>query len=131
RALGGIELLRRYRQSLEPDPIEALRVVDQRSIAAAPHGIDDLAHRGHDARSVALRGALQNRAAIGGAERFPVDDAHGRESAQASIFSTGRTSTELAPTPFSCSRVSQKTFSRHTACTATRSSRPSSGMTVG
>ena len=32
---------------------------------------------------------------------------------------------------FSCSSVSQNTFSRHTACTATRSARPSSGMTVG
>ena len=51
--------------------------------------------------------------------------------AQASIFSTGRTSSELAPAAFRFSRVSQNTFSRHTACTATLSAVPSSGITVG
>ena len=51
--------------------------------------------------------------------------------AQASIFSTGSTSTELAPAFFRLSSVSQNTFSRHTACTATRSPMPSSGMIVG
>ena len=37
----------------------------------------------------------------------------------------------VAPALFRLSSVSQNTFSRHTACTATRSPRPSSGMTVG
>ena len=54
---------------------------------------------------------------------------HGRP--QASIFSTGSTSSALAPAFFRLSRVSQNTFSRHTAWTATRSGEPSSGMMVG
>ena len=44
----------------------------------------------------------------------------GADETQASIFSTGRTSRSLAPAFFRLSSVSQNTFSRHTAWTATR-----------
>ena len=50
---------------------------------------------------------------------------------QASIFSTGSTSSALAPAFFRLSSVSQNTFSRHTAWIATLSFEPSSGMMVG
>jgi hypothetical protein len=54
---------------------------------------------------------------------LPDFDSHG---GYASIFSTGSTSIELAPASLKLLERLQNTFSRHTACTATLSSRPSS-----
>ena len=121
-ALGGVELLRGHGQRIEPNPIEALGVVDQRRIAAARARHRRFrAPRPRPVRRRAVRAAAAPRG-----DRRSSSDFQSRMrmvgSAQASIFSTGSTSTELAPAPFSCSRVSQNTFSRHTACTATRSS---------
>src|SRR6202022_2806871 len=95
-------------------------------------GIDDAAGGSGGGFGIALRRALQRGGLLRRRQRFPIEYAHeGGAGGYASIFSTGRTSTELAPALFRSSSSSQNTFSRQTACTATRSPRPSRGMTVG
>ena len=63
--------------------------------------------------SPGYRRAAQQFRACGAIQRFPVTDLH--SAAHTSIFSTGSTSSELAPAAFRFSSVSQKTFSRQTA----------------
>src|SRR6185312_8379286 len=116
------ELLATDRELAHLHTVELLRVRAQRGIAVATHGVDDLSHAVQDIRALILRGARERGALAFGIERIPLEDFH-RDfgHGQASIFSTGNTRRALAPAFFRLSSVSQNTFSRHTACTATLS----------
>ena len=127
--------LRRHRERLKAHAVEALGVARQRRIALAPHALDD---PGGDARGLAHGAAM--RAGERGAPslRIPVmmrmalpveDDASGFSSGEHLLDRQHQQA--LAPAFFRLSSVSQNTFSRHTAWTATRSCEPSSGMIVG
>src|ERR1700693_4833035 len=105
-----------------------MRAAAHRRLALAAHGINDGLRLLQHVRLQRRGGARQRGAAAFGIELLPLENPHRR---QASIFSTGSTSSALAPAFFRLSSVSQNTFSRHTACTATRSGEPSSGMIVG
>src|SRR6185369_7029718 len=104
---------------------ESTRIFEQRSIATTAHVGNDLAHLGVQRLGVRLRRPRQCVAPFGSGQGSPLQDR--QLHTHASIFSTGNTRMELAPARFRLSRVSQNTFSRHTAWTATMSLRPSSG----
>src|SRR5256885_1742824 len=108
------------------DGIRDYKVTGVQTCALPIYGIEDLPHHGDRGRGEGGLRTLERGPPLGGIELMPVEDAY-----HASIFSTGNTRSALAPACFSRSSVSQKTFSRHTACTATRSGEPSSGMMVG
>ena len=95
--------------------IEALGQRQQRRIAVAAHRLDDVARRGRDApRPRAAPGAASAARRCAGGQRFPVEDAHGIVRPQASIFSTGRTSTERRARALQVSRASPRTRFRGT-----------------
>src|SRR5690606_34613061 len=122
-----VEFLRRHLQRFELRAVKALGKAQQRGITVAPDFLDDGARQLlHVVQRIQARTG-QRLAAPGGIQFVPVQYLH----VQSSIFSTGSTSMALAPAAFRLSSVSQNTFSRHTACTATLSVDPSSGMMVG
>ena len=108
---GGVDLGCTDAQCLGGVAVEAQRVFTQCRVALFAHARDDCTHRREDFAAVVRRGARERGAAPSRVERRPVEDLQ----AHASIFSTGSTSSELAPAFFRLSRVSQNTFSRHTA----------------
>ena len=76
----------------------ALNALTQRFDGAAPKTLAVTAEEFRAARCASVEAVFQSMTFI-----------------QTSIFSTGRTSSELAPAFFRLSSVSQNTFSRHTA----------------
>src|SRR5690606_21203196 len=119
-------------EAVELYPVVARGELDERRIAVTPDLLDDAPHLGAALFGIAQHRTREQRFLLVRVQRLPAADGkvHGF-APQASIFSTGRTSSELAPASLRFSSVSQNTFSRHTACTATLSCRPSSGMIVG
>src|SRR6202034_1429140 len=115
-------------QLFRRDAIEFERVAAHGSRALAANRVDDGLRLLQRARQQCRGGTRQGGGAARGIELLPIENLH---RLYASIFSTGSTSSALAPAFFRLSSVSQNTFSRHTACTATRSGEPSSGMIVG
>src|SRR5690606_21158483 len=126
-ALGFVEFLRGDLQRVQRGAIETFGETQQRRIAVLAHLLDDGARQLFDVLHRIEAGAGQRRAAARGIKCVPFEYLHFHPS----IFSTGSTSMALAPAAFRLSSVSQNTFSRHTACTATLSADPSSGMMVG
>src|SRR5262249_21890355 len=123
------KLLFRHCKIIETHTVEAFRVGAQGRIAPLSDRIDDLERDSRNVGARLLCRPVQHGVAIGIGQLVPLEDAHG--PAHASIFSTGSTRSALAPAFFRLSSVSQNTFSRHTACTATLSGWPSRGMMVG
>ncbi len=101
------------------------RAAQRRHLA---YGLDDGRCAARDSLVIASAGRRSRASRSATVQRRPCMY---RDTHQASIFSTGRTRSELAPAAFRFSSVSQNTFSRQTAWTATLSSLPSSGITVG
>src|SRR5579859_5554385 len=130
--LGSVELPVRYGEVRELHAVVAQGQLLECIIAPQSDRFDDVSGGRGDRRGIALRRTQQRGGTLRRRQRIPIEDAHGGGAGgYASIFSTGRTSTEVAPALFRSSSSSQNTFSRHTVCTATRSPRPSRGMTVG
>src|SRR5580704_2951606 len=110
-----------HRELVQIHLVVAARQALQSRIALGTHESDDLADGLLDIGARTLGGTGEGGLPAACIESVPVEDAHAN---QASIFSTGKTRRALAPAFFRLSRVSQNTFSRHTACTATRSGKP-------
>ena len=117
RRAGGGELRRTHRQAIQPHLVETLGQPQQRGIAFGADRADEAGDIRGDVGARLKRRPRQRGAAAGRIQFLPVQNAHDHTS----IFSTGSTSMALAPAFFRLSSVSQNTFSRHTACTATRS----------
>src|SRR5690606_1709030 len=129
--LGRVELRFADPEIIDRDTVESQGQRSQRGVASSAHAANDV-RDGFLQRRVPQYGrSLEHPAAFGARQGVPVMDFDPQSAHQDSIFSTGSTSSELAPAFLRFSRVSQNTFSRHTACTATLSPSPSSGITVG
>src|SRR5690606_1012912 len=129
RALRGGELVFVDFQAAQIGAVEAARISEHGVLAAGSNVANDFAHARMQGFSVLLRRAAQRRRPLLPGQARPFED---REHLRhASIFSTGSTRIALAPAPLRLSSVSQNTFSRQTAWTATLSLAPSRGTIVG
>src|SRR5262249_25608482 len=130
-------------------PVVLERELVDRNVAARAHCVEHRGHRLQDLGVHPARRARERGAALGRRERGPDDSLHSRLAGQVGfrrltyaeqqsispaysiIFSIGRTRIAEAPAALSRSKVSQNTDSWQTACTATASLLPASGMMVG
>ena len=99
-------------QCVEIHAVEPGGQVEQRGVAVRAHGRDDVRDSDFDVGVLGDGGPRQRGPAGVRVELCPRQDL--QPGTHASIFSIGTTCTELAPTAFNASRVSQKMFSRHT-----------------
>src|SRR5262245_38905688 len=93
-------------ERFEPHAVELRRQVEEGGVAFAAHALDDRSDARGDARVLRERGARKQLALLLAGRAVPDRYTHGYDN----IFSTGKTSIELAPAFLSCSSVSQKTF---------------------